>query len=284
MFNLTDAHIHLFEAGFQGRSLAERTGVEKTEVEHYGQLRREHGVGQALVVGYAEGSWCRGNNHYLARMAAAHHWVRPLAFVPHPAELTVETLRRRRREGFVGLSLYIFSPEQVEALGRVKDDVWGWLESHHWLISVNSRGPAWTAWQAVLERYEGLHLLISHLGLPEPVDASLGTATARARMAPVLALAEFSGPRIKLSGFYALTEPGCPHSRAWSYAEAALERFGPDRLLWGSDFSPHLQAVEFTETVAAVRSMPFLGEPARVKIFTGNLEKLLGAIGSGEGD
>ena len=46
-----DAHIHLFESGY-GHSFAARPGVVINEPTCYESLRREHGIEQALVVGY----------------------------------------------------------------------------------------------------------------------------------------------------------------------------------------------------------------------------------------
>ena len=48
-----DAHIHLFDGGYQNKSFASRPGVSDDEAAYYDSLSREHDVVAALVVGYA---------------------------------------------------------------------------------------------------------------------------------------------------------------------------------------------------------------------------------------
>ena len=93
----------------------------------------------------------------------------------------------------------------MAAVNQVPDEVWSWLDQQRWLISVNSRGEHWTAWPPILARHPELRLLVSHLGLPPAVEQAPTAPTARQELGSVLALAKFPGVRVKLSGFYALT-------------------------------------------------------------------------------
>ena len=83
--------------------------------------------------------------------------------------------------------------------------------------------------------------------------------------------------RVKLSGFYALTEPwyDYPHELAWPYVEVLIEAFGVERLLWASDFSPHLNYQTFPQTLGLLWKMPFLGDGDRDRIAGENLLELL---------
>jgi predicted TIM-barrel fold metal-dependent hydrolase len=96
-------------------------------------------------------------------------------------------------------------------------------------------------------------------------------------IAPLLSLAIFPGMKVKLSAFYALTDPGYdyPHQAAWPYAEALAQAFGVDRLLWGSDFSPALEHVSFAQTLGVVEHMPFFTPNERNRIMGENLLALL---------
>jgi L-fucono-1,5-lactonase len=275
-----DAHLHFFHPGYAAALPESCRRVEPDEVTLYSALAREHGVAQALVVGYEGQPWAAGNNRYLAGLAAAHGWIRPLAFAHDPAALGVPDLERLAREGFVGLSLYLFEQPLLDALGRVPGDVWAWLARKRWLVSVNSRGAAWSAWLPVLERQPDLRLLVSHLGLPPQLERAPDAETARRALGPVLDLARYPGARVKLSGFYALAAPGYdyPHRAAWPYAAALLETFGADRLLWGSDFSPSLEWLSFPQTFGLFAHMPFLGQDERRRIEGENLLELLKAI------
>ena len=63
MSERADAHIHLFEKGFQG-SFTGRPGVQIDEAALYDSLAKDHNVKQALIVGYEGHDWAAGNNAY----------------------------------------------------------------------------------------------------------------------------------------------------------------------------------------------------------------------------
>ncbi len=279
MSERADAHIHLFEGGYQD-SFVKRLGRPIDEAVCYASLAEDHGVKAALVVGYADVPWAAENNRYLARMVAQYDWVHPVAYYDAGEPPTTDDLERLRSGGFVGLSFYIFGQERVDALLSISDEVWSWLTSRQWLISVNSKGEDWAAWQTILQQHGELRLLVSHLGLPPKVGEPPTEAGAREAMASVLALAGFPQSRVKLSGFYAMTDPGhdYPHRAAWPYVEALLAAFGAERLLWASDFSPCLDWLTFPQTFGLFSRMPFLSEADRERIEGANLLALLDEV------
>lgn len=280
MADRADAHIHLFETGFRGGSFTARPGVTIDEVACYQSLAKSNGVKAALVVGWAGAPWAAGNNAFLARVVDDHAWVRPVAYLEPSDALTVASLTERQQQGFVGLSFYITGAEKVAALQRVRDDVWRWIVERRWLISCNSRGKDWSAWLGILKKHPDLRLIMSHLGLPGAVKKPLNKQTARTKLSHVLALGKFPGVRVKLSGFYATTDPSYdyPHENAWPYVEVLLEDVGLKRLVWGSDYSPCLDHLTFPQTLGLFVKMPFLKKADRERIEGKNLLDLLGDV------
>ena len=274
-----DAHIHLFAGGYQSDSFVHGHGCTMDEAVSYDTLAKAHDIAAALVVGYEGVDWCGDNNAHIAAMASKSPWVYPAAFVDPARPPSIEQLEAWRVEGFVGLVLYLFEPAQCKAVQALDDGVWSWLVEHHWLVSVNSRAESWRTWLPVLERHAQLHVVASHLGLPgraaEPPD---GEQAAHA-VADVAALAQFPGPHVKLSGFYAATDPGYdyPHRAAWPYVEALRDAFGIERLLWGSDFSPSLPWLSFPQTFGMFAQMPFFDDADCARIEGANLLALLAA-------
>ncbi len=277
-----DAHIHLFDGGFGG-SFTHRPGVEIDEGELYASLAKDHGVKAALVVGYEEMDWAAGNNAYIARMAERYDWVRPVAFIDPARPPSLDVLEHFREQRFVGLSIYFFTEGKADQLPNVPDDVWAWLVRRRWLVSVNVRPKDLPAWRPILERHNDLRELVSHLGLPPRVGEPPDEGAARQALAPLCELARYPGVRVKLSGFYALTDPGhdYPHRAAWPYVEVLLNTFGPDRLVWGSDCTPCLDWVSFPQTLGLFGRMPFLTPDLRRRIEGENLLALLGEVSTG---
>lgn len=277
MTTRADAHLHLFKPGYAAEFPANCRRVEPDEVTLYAALAEQHGVEYALIVGYEGETWAAGNNDYLAGLVPQHTWIKPLAFVADPARLTRASLEAYRKDRFVGISLYVFDAVTMQAIAGWSDEVLAWLVAHRWIISVNSHDALWIGWQSILQRYPDLCLLVAHLGLPPRIVQAPSQQDARTALAPVLALARFPGVYVKLSGFYALVQPGYdyPCRAAWPYVEALLDTFTAKRLVWGSDFSPSLEWQSFPQTFGLFALMPFLNEADRLDIEGGNLQRLL---------
>lgn len=283
-----DAHIHLFDPGYVKTWSESCRRVSPTEVTLYDEFTRLHDIETALVVGYAGEPWAQGNNEYIAGLAKQYAWIQPIAYIHDPRQLDVSTLEELARQGFVGISLYLFTEDapaedkawrEIEArLSDTSHEVWAWLTDHHWLISVNSRGECWRAWQIVLAEHPQLNVLIAHLGLPPRLESIPDSQLAQANLAPILALADAPNVHVKLSGFYALTEPGYayPHTACRPYVEVLLDRFTSARLLWGSDFAPALEWISFPQSVHLLEAMsPSLAPATHRAITYDNLSRLL---------
>jgi L-fuconolactonase len=272
-----DAHIHLFAGGYQGGSVANRPVITPNEAVCYDSLARQHGIAVALVIGYAAEAWCANNNAFLAEQAGRYDWVRALAYADLKSLPTLSNLEHLRSQTFAGISVYIFGQDSDDLAG-VSDEFWHWLQSHNWLVSLNSQAEALIAWQPVLERFPRLRLLVSHLGSPPAVAVPPPPQQAADAVSHVVQLARYPSVYVKLSGFYALTSVGYdyPHRAAWPYVERLVEAYSTDRLLWGSDFSPCLDFVAFPQTLDLLEQMTFLNELDLTKIYGENLLGLLG--------
>jgi predicted TIM-barrel fold metal-dependent hydrolase len=107
---------------------------------------------------------------------------------------------------------------------------------------------------------------------------------AERRIDGLLRLAKSPNVRVKISGLYATSSAPAklPHASAQPFIDAILDRFGPERCLWGSDFSPALEWVKFEDSFATT----YLGQltAAEQEAVMGlNLLKLLPAGQSGDG-
>ncbi len=279
MSERVDAHIHLFDGGFRG-SFTGRPGVKIDETALYVSLMKSYDVKQALVVCYEGQDWAKGNNEHVAGLCEKHDWIRPVAFFPPKKLRDAADLEAWHKRKFVGISLYIFGDDAVKALGDVPQEVWSWLGKHCALISVNSRGAELGAWLPILDRHPTLRILVSHLGLPPRVDAPPSKAHAKGALADILVLARYPETHIKLSGFYAVTDPAhaWPHRATWPYVELLAEAFTTKRLCWGSDCTPCLDDLTFPQTFGMFSEMDFLTDDDRRRIEGGNLARLLDEV------
>ncbi len=271
MLMLADGHIHLFENGYKDSG--------ESEISLYEDLIKQHSIECALVVGYEGESWAIGNNAYIASLAQTRPWIHPLAFFK-PEDLQVSELENFLSLGFEGITLYIFSDQEVADLRAVDESVWAWLVDHKWMVSVNSKAHCWNLWLDVMSNNPDLILLISHLGLPN-VDANHLTHDDIAlELNTIGKLHSYTDVYLKLSGFYALeqADPIYPYPSLTNYLQYIVNNFNRTRLIWGSDFSPALATVTFTQTFEHFSKLEFLSLIDTTKILHQNLLQLISKL------
>jgi predicted TIM-barrel fold metal-dependent hydrolase len=273
---LADAHVHFFRNGFP----ATRGGTViegRSDIEAYEALRAEHGIAASLVVGYEADGIDPENNGYIRALAATRPWMATLAYLPaHPApdSASIEALLAG---GHAGFAVYLPDAASASAFAAWPAELWHPAEERRAIVSLNARPEATDAAAAAVRGHAGCTFLFAHLGLPGRYPAAPDASQAAARIRPLLHLADCSQVRVKISGLYAVSDPpeGHPHAAARPFIELLLDRFGPGRCLWGSDFSPALEFVSFPQT-AAVPWLDGLAREERELVMGRNLLKLLG--------
>lgn len=272
---LADAHLHLFRNGYPGRY--GRTGGIASDVEYYGALRGVHGIGKGLVVGYEAEGIDPDNNAYLRHLACRYEWIESLAFLPSEPIAQPETVASMLADGHRGISLYLGTADEANKLAHWPQACFDLLNSASAIISLNATPEATLCLADLLPRLTGSVVMFSHLGLPGKLGAPPSDDEARERLQGLLGLQQHSGVMVKISGLYAVSDPSeaYPHSAAEPFVRTLLETFGPDRCLWGSDFSPCLDWVSFAQAVRLVQ-LESLSDAEYEKVMGGNLLRTLG--------
>jgi L-fuconolactonase len=182
---------------------------------------------------------------------------------------------------FAGVSLYLLDGSDANELASWPQSIVHALNEREAIVSINASPSALVPLKDALARFERCRVLISHLGDPGPYTGSRSQADARDVLQPLLALAELPELGIKLSAFYGISSPphDYPHPSARPFVELLVETFGPQRLFWGSDFSPALDFVSFAQTIDAVARLPWT-DAEREAVMGGNLRRVLGRADS----
>lgn len=276
-----DSHIHLVRDDYAWATARAKAGTSYDEPVLYNGYCEMYGVEAVLVVSVRP-----ENDQYVADAAKQYKWCRGMAAF-EPATLTVSALENLSSVflpdspgKIAGIALR--SAGGAKALSSVDSGVWEWIDRRRWLISQNNSGDGWLSWLPILEKHPNLRLMIAHLGLPEQSPPSEREHPASPevyarRLDAVVALSRFPGPRVKLSGFYAVAAPShdFPHRGAWGLVETLVRAFGVERCCWGSDFSPCLSHLSYPQTFDLFARMPFLSDADRELIEGGNLLQLL---------
>jgi L-fuconolactonase len=107
------------------------------------------------------------------------------------------------------------------------------------------------------------------------------------RLPGLLSLAQFANVQVKFSGAPALSREPYPHHDVWPYLHQVINAFGPERLMWGSDFTrlrwvpvvgglaPRDQWRFYSDSVNYLRDTTEIGPRDKELIFAGTIRRVL---------
>jgi predicted TIM-barrel fold metal-dependent hydrolase len=204
-----------------------------------------HGVRYGVI---SAASLFGTNNSYSASALRAHRHLRATANV----EMNVDraTLESMRADGFVGVRLQWFFLDPLPAMGAQFQQLCNWLHDLGMHVHLNINGARLVD---VASRISdtGVNFVIDHFGWHDPVPR-----LAAPSYQGMLKLLERDNVWVKMTSGYRHPDE---HHPDWSlpieYAQDLLRRFGPEKLLWGSDtpFIGHEQVASYALAIERFR-------------------------------
>ena len=85
--------------------------------------------------------------------------------------------------------------------------------------------------EGFVEHFPKLRVVLDHMGHPLVEEGTTSLAFHK-----LLALARHENVYVKISGHYALSRESYPYRDTFPLMQAIYEHFGPQRMMWGSDF------------------------------------------------
>ena len=114
--------------------------------------------------------------------------------------------------------------------------------------------------------HPSLQFVLDHLGKPPIAAGELEPWASGLR-----ALAAEPNIAAKLSGLHTIAAPNCSYAELAPYIEIALEAFGPDRLIFGSDWPVCVQAASYARVCeVAQAACAALSDDERAAVLGGN--------------
>ncbi|MBX2998084.1 MAG: amidohydrolase [Caldilineaceae bacterium] len=131
------------------------------------------------------------------------------------------------------------------------------------------------AFAEILQRFPNLQIVIEHLGGVKP---GMDETTFR----PIQRLAQHENLTIKVPGFGEFCNLPYPFQNVPPFADWVLEAFGPQRMMWGSDWPPVSSREGYDSSLRfPQRHFAHLSEDERAWIFGKTAQKIWG-LGTGD--
>ncbi len=230
-----DCHVHVFDPvrfPYADDTFYRPAGGEIASAERLAGVLDAYAVRHALIVGPNSGYGADNRCLLDALARGAGRW-RGIAVVRNDA--SPDELRELQAAGVVGVA---FNPALlgVDACRDAGPLLERLREAALW-AQVQVQGDQLAALRPLLEA-SGARLLFDHCGRPDP-----RAGLRQPGFAALLALAASGRACVKLSGWAKYSALPHPHPDAWPYVRALVEAFGPQALVWASDW-PFLRAPE----------------------------------------
>jgi L-fuconolactonase len=130
---------------------------------------------------------------------------------------------------------------------------------------------------ALVKRYPKLRLVVDHCMKPQIRDHGTPKEELAAWGAGLRRIAEQSGACCKLSGLVTETDGDWREEDLAPYAEVVLRAFGPERVMWGSDWPVCTRRAGYRQWHAAAQSLcAGLTEAGRAEVFGGTASRFYG--------
>ena len=281
-----DGHVHLFRAAsteYPREVSATFPAEREATVDGLLTAMDLAGVDKAVVIPLTE-----DDRSLRESLEAARGRLAGLGVHDHLEPTTVDQLRRRvAASGLQGLRMFGLGSES--ALSGLDDPeglpVFPLLRAmadDGLRLSFYPTAADLPALAAVLGALPDLQVLLNHqgfchegAGLDEQDAGDLRAEVPPPYVDSVLALARYPNCHLMFSGHYAYSSSGYPYLDLKDLVARSHAAFGPDRLIWGSDYPLVVDEPGYPETLRVIdRLLDGIDSIARAKILGGNAARL----------
>jgi L-fuconolactonase len=266
---IVDAHVHIWkqDLGFPNPAATFMSPTSDIPLELLGRYMDEHGVGRAVLV---QPMYPGEDNSLIADAARAEpgRYAAVCVVDPRLPEAPDRLEFWVKERGCRGLRLRPAFGAETAAFEN--DALWDRCRKLGVVVSVLGRMEHVSAIARRAGRFADVPIIVDHLAHPDPQSGTSSPA-----FQAFLALADRPNVSVKPTGFHNFSKLPYPHGDCDVLFRAVLDRFGPDRMIWGSDFPHVLVKAGYGPAVRHFeRRYPYLGAADRDRIMARNAERL----------
>lgn len=253
---IIDTHAHVWsEEHSRSEGAAGKTSKYPT-VEELSRNMNEAGVDKAVIV--RPTGEVRGNEYVAECLRRFPGKFAAIALVDAKSPDAPDELERLVREqGFGGTRLFPSREADLSVLAaRAQDPLWRRAEELGVCFIVLVSAEDLSALEPIIERFPNVKVVIDHLGRV-PVDE----APPQPLLGNLLRLARFPAVYVKVSAIGDRSKSPYPHKDTFSTISRIHDAFGPQRLMWGTNYPGGARANGYAAILELVRThMDFLTE------------------------
>ncbi|NKB72439.1 MAG: amidohydrolase family protein [Candidatus Latescibacteria bacterium] len=214
-----------------------------------------------------------GNNQECAQWVKEHpDRLAMLADVPmHQPDAAQRVQRAREEFGAVGTSYYPSTPDLKWMLDAAQEPLWAAYRRTGLVCNLHVGPPNYATLLELVQQQSEVVFTLNHMGCPGGMELDDGAYDT------LLAGAAHANLFVKASAFYgaAATPWDFRCERALGFFQRLLQSYGPDRLLWGTDWPPAGRHLTYQQGLEIVRTFATgMDDDERALVLGGNAARV----------
>lgn len=247
---IIDSHLHVWSDDFSRYPFADgRTDIEDGSVELLNQTMAEAGVDKAVIV---QPIYYLYDNRYVADCLRRFPGkFEAIGLVDRNAPDAPDQLERLVVEdGFSGLRIHLARPDDPSEWAAPKQHAtWERAEDLGSLFIVLGPASHLPALEPMIRRYPSVPVILDHIG-GAPIDET----EPYPHLSNVLRLAECPNVYVKFTPQVHKSTLAYPHEDTFQTYCRIYDAFGPERLMWGTDFPGVLRNIGYSRALELFQS------------------------------
>ena len=267
-YKIIDPHVHVWKTGPKFPWAKETTKPPKEDAtpEMLIELMKANGVSHTVLVQYIGYRW--DNSFTLDTLKRYPQYFQGVARVNPNDPAAPDHATMLAEQGFKGIRLSPSANADGDWIkGPLMAPLWKRVEQLKLPLLMLTTTPRLPDVEKLIEKYPSLTLVIDHMadapvGKPEELDK-------------LLAFKRYPNVFVKISHTWAVSKQEFPFADTFENVKRLHAAFGPNRLMWGTDWPVCLSHTTYARTLQIVRDeMKFLNDEDRHWILSKTVERV----------
>jgi predicted TIM-barrel fold metal-dependent hydrolase len=276
---IVDTHVHVWPLddapGHRPAPTARiRAPAAAAPVEWLLEDMADYGIDHCVLVQSSAFGW---DNTYLLECLARYPGAfRAVGLVDPESRDNARDLERWMARGLSGFRFHPLyydreprGPWWVDA--PENDPLWGAAEATGTILQFHMAPRHAPALARMIERHPNVRVIVDHLGKPDVTEAAPYPS-----FQPVLALAAYPRTWIKIGDYQLASRQAFPWRDTWPFVRLLADRFGADRVVWGTGYPRTARLVPLAQALGYVREALPLSDDERRRILWATPAALFG--------
>ena len=270
---IIDSHLHVWsqeESRYPFGEVSRPPSEDEASVELLSQYMAQSGVEKAVIVQPIHYLY---DNRYVADCLSRFPGKFAAVALVDPKEpSSPEKLEDLvRNQGFGGMRLHLSRQADPAVLSMPdQDPLWKRVEELDACFIILGKADALPAIEPIIGRFPGVKVVLAHLGGP-----SLDEKPPYPLRNNILKMSDYTNVYVKISNMNRISQQPYPHRDTHDLARSIYDAFGPERLMWGTDFPHVLKAGGYNRALELVRDeLDFLNKEDKAWLFNKTVQKV----------